>query len=58
MKALRIQMKTVQLAGLILLFAEKLSNRFDDERDQTGILTSALNLTPAFPTFAGGIGNL
>jgi hypothetical protein len=46
------------LAGLILLFAEKLSNRFDDERDQIGILTSASNLTPAFPTFAGGIGNL
>ena len=32
--------------GLILLFAEKLSNCFDDERNQTGILTSASNLIP------------
>jgi hypothetical protein len=74
MKALRIQMKTVQLAGLILLFAEKLpkvaqasslrADRQDacpalsDERSQTGILTSASNLTPAFPTCISGIGNL
>jgi len=42
----RIQLKTVQLAGLILLFAEKLSNFFDDEHNQTGILTWASNLIP------------
>ena len=49
MKALRIQMKTVQLAGLILLFAEKRPERGADECSQTGILTSASILTPAFP---------
>jgi hypothetical protein len=32
--------------GLILLFAEKLSNCFDDEHNQPGILTSASNLIP------------
>jgi lipopolysaccharide transport system permease protein len=37
--------------GLILLFAEKRPGRGADECKQTGILTSASNLTPAFPSF-------
>ena len=37
--------------GLILLFAEKRPERGADERSQTDILTSASNLTPAFPDF-------
>ena len=37
--------------GLILLFAEKRPGRGADECNQTGILTSASNLTPAFPSF-------
>jgi hypothetical protein len=45
-------------AGLILLFAEKRPERGADECNQTGILTSASNLTPAFPTCVGGIGSL
>ena len=45
--------------GLILLFAEKRSETLGaDERNQTGILTRASNLTPAFPTFVSGIGSL
>jgi hypothetical protein len=48
----RVQSKTVQLAGLILLFAEKRPDTLGaDECIQTGILTSASNLTPAFPSF-------
>jgi hypothetical protein len=42
-----IQSKTVRLAGLILLFAEKRPETFGaDERNQTGILTWASNLIP------------
>jgi hypothetical protein len=50
---LRIPAKTVRRAGLIFLFAEKLVEVFSDrdEHNQTGILTSASNLTPAFPIF-------
>jgi hypothetical protein len=46
-------MKTVHRDGLIFLFAEKLVEVFfgHDEHNQTGILTSASNLTPAFPDF-------
>jgi len=41
------------LAGLILLFAEKLAGVFPgrDEHNQTGILASASNLAPVFPRF-------
>jgi hypothetical protein len=36
----------------ILLFAEKCSDTLGaDEHNQTGILTSASNLTPVFPDF-------
>jgi hypothetical protein len=46
-------------SGLILLFAEKRpDNAGADECNQTGILTSASNLTPAFPIFISGIGSL
>ena len=38
--------------GLILLFAEKRPERGADECIQTGILTSASNLIPAFPNLA------
>jgi hypothetical protein len=39
-------------AGLILLFAEKCSDTLGaDECNQTGILTSASILAPAFPNF-------
>jgi len=42
--------KTVGRTGLILLFAEKRFGTSEaDEHNQTGILTSASNLTPAFP---------
>ena len=44
--------------GLILLFAEKRPLRGADECNQTGILTSASNLIPAFPICIGGIGKL
>jgi hypothetical protein len=47
-------MKTVHQAGLILLFDGEVGWRTfpnPDERNQTGILTSASNLTPAFPDF-------
>jgi hypothetical protein len=49
----RILTKTDRRAGLILLFAEKLAgeNSGRDECNQTGILTSASILTPAFPGF-------
>ena len=40
-------------AGLILLLTEKFPRSFSkgggDERNQTGILTSGLDLAPAFP---------
>jgi len=42
--------KTVGRTGLILLFAEKRPGRGADECNQTGILTSASILTPAFPS--------
>jgi len=44
-------MKTIHCAGLILLFAEKCPERGADERNPTGILTSASILAPAFPGF-------
>jgi hypothetical protein len=51
--------KQFERTGLILLFAEKRPDTLGaDECNQTGILTSASNLTPAFPTFISGIGNL
>ena len=43
--------KQFEQTGLILLFAEKRPERGADECNQTGILTSASNLTPAFPSF-------
>jgi len=50
---LRIPMKIVHRAGLILLFDGEVgpAPRNHDEHNQTGILTSASNLTPAFPNF-------
>jgi hypothetical protein len=49
---LRIPMKRVHRAGLILLFDGEVGRTGDhDEHNQTGILTSASNLTPAFPNF-------
>jgi hypothetical protein len=47
----RATQKQIGWSGLILLFAEKLAEVFfgPDEHNQTGILTSASNLTPAFP---------
>jgi hypothetical protein len=50
---LRIPMKTVHRAGLILLFDGEVGPalRDHDEHNQTGILTSASILTPAFPNF-------
>jgi hypothetical protein len=50
---LRIPMKIVHRAGLILLFDGEVGPalRDHDEHNQTGILTSASNLTPAFPVF-------
>ena len=58
MKAIRrIRAKTVRAAGLILLFAEKRPDTLGaDERNQTGILTSASNLTPAFPLASVALG--
>ena len=47
----RAAQKQFGRTGLILLFAEKWLGEFSsrDEHNQTGILTSASNLTPAFP---------
>jgi len=49
----RIPPKTVQRAGLILLIDGEVGRVIypgHDEHTQTGILTSASNLTPAFPS--------
>lgn len=46
----RAAQKQFGRTGLILLFAEKRPDTLGaDECNQTGILTSASNLTPAFP---------
>jgi hypothetical protein len=49
----RATQKQFGWTGLILLFAEKWPEKIPsrDEHNQTGILTSASNLTPAFPIF-------
>ena len=48
----RAAQKQFGRTGLILLFAEKCPDTLGaDECIQTGILTSASNLTPAFPNF-------
>jgi len=54
----RADQKRIGRTGLILLFAEKRPLRGADECNQTGILTSASNLTPAFLIFISGIGSL
>ena len=54
----RAAQKQIGRTGLILLFAEKRPERGADECNQTGILTSASNLTPAFLICISGIGSL
>ena len=48
----RAAQKQIGRTGLIFLFAEKCPDTLGaDECIQTGILTSASNLTPVFPSF-------
>ena len=50
--------KTIWRTGLILLFAEKRPETFGaDERNQTGILTSASCLFPPSRPIGSGIGS-